>query len=149
MARITSATSAATLFLFLATLISHVLTLPLLQWDGVNQLKVDLELFTGDLTSLDQAMYIGPANSGHQWLALSPQNFASAFSTTTNDLKTCIKDVNSIARLDEADAKIVLKLATDFTPKITGMLGNLRRGFSTFKRLNLVTFILNQVRTLD
>ena len=71
MARITSATSAATLFLFLATLISHVLTLPLLQWDGVNQLKVDLELFTGDLTSLDQAMYIGPANSGHQWLALS------------------------------------------------------------------------------
>ena len=54
MARIPSVNVA--LFFFLAALISHVLTLPLLQRDDVDQFKADLELFTGDLTSLDQAI---------------------------------------------------------------------------------------------
>ncbi|KAF8722315.1 hypothetical protein AX14_009937, partial [Amanita brunnescens Koide BX004] len=145
MARIPSVNVA--LFFFLAALISHVLTLPLLQRDDVDQFKADLELFTGDLTSLDQA--IEAETAGPQPTISQGEDFTSAFSTTTGDLQTCIQAIKSIDSIDEADAEIVLKLATNFTPKITGVLGSLRNKYYTFRRRGMVTTVLNQVRTLD
>jgi hypothetical protein len=44
----------AALFFFLATLISHAFTLPLLRRDYISQLKADILLATDDVTTLSQ-----------------------------------------------------------------------------------------------
>lgn len=51
--------------------------------------------------------------------------------------------------VDEADGAILLKLAQDFADTVTEMLGNLRAKYSDFKQMNLVSYILSEVNTLN
>jgi hypothetical protein len=46
----------AALFFFLATLISHVFSLPLLRRDDISQLKADIQVVTGDVTNLRETI---------------------------------------------------------------------------------------------
>ncbi|KAF8730608.1 hypothetical protein AX14_005372 [Amanita brunnescens Koide BX004] len=146
MARFTS----TALFFFIATLINHVFTLPLLRRDNVNQFKVDIQLVTGDLTSLSQHLSVF---SFEDKSASQGEDFTSAFSATTNDLEKCITDIDGLkaSRIDTADAKIVLKLVKDFTSTILGTLGHLQAKYNVnrFKKSNMISYIRNQVRTLD
>ena len=59
----------AALFFFLAALISHAFSLPLLRRASISQLKADIQLATGDITGI--AQQVATATWAHRLASVS------------------------------------------------------------------------------